>query len=63
MQDKKCCDSCENCECMENACCNGICSCCKKSEEPMTKEYLLAKKEKLEKKLQWVNEELQKMNK
>lgn len=59
----KCCEGCENCDCMKNDCCNGKCSCCKKQEEPMTKEYLLKKQEKLASKLEWVNEELEKMEK
>lgn len=58
---KKCCDSCENCECMQNSCCNGTCTCCKKWEGELTKEHLLEKKEKFEKKLAWVNDELSKM--
>lgn len=62
MQDtKKCCDSCDDCACMKQHCCNGTCTCCKKEEKPLTREYLLEKKEKLEKKMQWVTQELEKM--
>jgi len=65
MTDKaKCCDTCENCECAkDDSCCDGVCSCCKTDGESMTREDLLAKKEKLEGKLAWVTEELEKLEK
>ena len=30
---KKCCDTCDDCECMKNACCNGTCTCCDKEDK------------------------------
>lgn len=56
---KKCCENCEDCDCNDSACCNGTCSCCK--QEPLTREMLEKKKEHLQKKMEWVDEQLKNM--
>ena len=56
MMDKKCCENCDKCACGSKGGHGMMLDCCK--EHGMSKEHLEAKKEMLEKKLKWVNEEL-----
>lgn len=54
MDQTKCCENCDKCSCSSKGSC-GM-ECCQ--EHKMSKEHLEMKKQMLEEKLKWVNEEL-----